>query len=557
MIFTLIIWIYILLLAFVFGGVIKSIVLKISGYEYESIDSVIWSGIAFLTIYAQTFSLFYRVGIVANIMLICMAIVILLANFRKVTGNIRETVGKLGTGRLIAYVLLLALFAYGASRGYIHYDTGLYHAQSIHWIEDYGVVKGLGNLHNRLAYNSAAFSISALFSMPYIFGQSMHVVSGFMAWLLACSTTRIADKMLRDKKSLSIPVILVAIYYLTTIFDQMISPESDYFMTLIVLFILIKWCELIGKAEKDVTPYALLCVMGVLAVTYKLSATMILLLTIKPAVMLIKNRKVKAIFAYLGAGIVTVLPYLARNVILSGWLVYPFSGIDLFNVKWKIPEWIVRRDAAEIKVYGRGFTDAALANMKFSEWFPTWFRAIGRFNQLLFAVAALSGIVCVIWGCVLLIQLLTKKELFMPDRWLVQTTAFAAMLFWLVNAPLVRYGFVFLAMAGAFLIGNVYALLYSKLPKLFGALLWIFVSLFAVYKVISFSGLLRSGFANAYWLEQKDYENYEVKTVEIAGLDVYVPVWGDRVGYDAFPSTPYENDIRLIKDDIAQGFMSK
>ena len=63
-----------------------------------------------------------------------------------------------------------------------HYDTGLYHAQAIHWIEDYGVIKGLGFIHVRLAYNSAYFPLCALYSMRDVTGgQSLHSVSGFIS----------------------------------------------------------------------------------------------------------------------------------------------------------------------------------------------------------------------------------------------------------------------------------------------------------------------------------------------------------------------------------------
>ena len=82
-------------------------------------------------------------------------------------------------------MILFFVFAYGASTGIIHYDTGLYHAQSIRWIEEYGVVPGLGNLHTRLAYNSASFCLSALYSFAFLGGQSYHCVAGFLAFLLA------------------------------------------------------------------------------------------------------------------------------------------------------------------------------------------------------------------------------------------------------------------------------------------------------------------------------------------------------------------------------------
>ncbi|EMO63800.1 hypothetical protein LEP1GSC133_1179, partial [Leptospira borgpetersenii serovar Pomona str. 200901868] len=34
------------------------------------------------------------------------------------------------------------------------YDSGLYHIQSIKWIQEYSVVPGLANLHGRFGFNS-------------------------------------------------------------------------------------------------------------------------------------------------------------------------------------------------------------------------------------------------------------------------------------------------------------------------------------------------------------------------------------------------------------------
>ena len=52
-----------------------------------------------------------------------------------------------GVRYVIFIFVLMLLFSYGASRGYLHFDSGLYHAQAIRWIEEYGVVPGLANLH--------------------------------------------------------------------------------------------------------------------------------------------------------------------------------------------------------------------------------------------------------------------------------------------------------------------------------------------------------------------------------------------------------------------------
>ena len=92
---------------------------------------------------------------------------------------------------------LVLLMAYGTSRGYMHVDTGLYHAQAIRWIEEYGVVPGLGNLHSRFAYNSAAFPLCAVYSMRWLggslFPEGMHAVQGFLALLVGIHCASLAD----------------------------------------------------------------------------------------------------------------------------------------------------------------------------------------------------------------------------------------------------------------------------------------------------------------------------------------------------------------------------
>ena len=97
--------------------------------------------------------------------------------------------------------------------------------------------------------------------------------------------------------------------------------------------------------------------MCVTVLTVKLSGALILLLTLKPAVMLIKDKKIKDILLFLAAGFVMALPFFIRNVILSGWLVYPFTSIDLFNVDFKIPKGVAEYDSREIQVWGRGYSD--------------------------------------------------------------------------------------------------------------------------------------------------------------------------------------------------------
>ena len=135
----------------------------------------------------------------------------------------------------------------------------------------------------------------------------------------------------------------------------MISPASDYFMVLLAFYVIIRFLDLLegrdGK-EKNVLPYALLGVMGVFLLTVKLSAALILLLVLYPAYYLVREKRFRETAGYLLLGILTALPYFIRNVIISGWLVYPFTQIDFFQVAWKIPKGLADYDAREIQVPG-------------------------------------------------------------------------------------------------------------------------------------------------------------------------------------------------------------
>lgn len=84
---------------------------------------------------------------------------------------------------------------------------------------------------------------------------------------------------------------IVSIYYLLMAFDEMVSPASDYFMVFLVFYIVIRWLELIENKEKSYFPYALLSLLCLVVLTVKLSGAFILLLALKPAVMMMKEKR--------------------------------------------------------------------------------------------------------------------------------------------------------------------------------------------------------------------------------------------------------------------------
>ncbi|MBD5514942.1 MAG: hypothetical protein HDR06_09875 [Lachnospiraceae bacterium] len=594
MLSVILIWIYMFFTTFLIGYGILCLLTRFVPYRIRHMDSYLICGLVGVTVYAQFVSLLGRVGALANLIL-CMVCVLtawicrhpLGSVLRNVWNNIREN--RLGErGRMLGILFLFLLFAYGTSRGIIHYDTGLYHAQSIRWLEEYGVVKGLGNLHCRLAYNSSSFALSALYSMAFLGGQSYHCAAGFIAWILAKVCMEVIGALRKRRLHTSDFARAMGIYYLVIIFDEMVSPASDYFMVLLAFYIVIRFLELAECEVKEILPYALLCVLGVFLMTVKLSAALILLLVIYPAYYLIRGSRWKETAVYLALGIVTALPFFIRNVLLSGWLVYPFTQIDLFHVAWKIPKGMADYDAKEIQVWGRGYTDVMRYDISVREWLPDWFRSLAGSDKLLVAAAVVSLAVLFVYGLGMLCGWWRRR----PGTLIVQVTVACSFIFWLFTSPLIRYGCVYVYLMPAVVIGGVYDAILTrteersgrrnrvKLHSQSGADAWenganamrsaaepvsvkvfrlcgmIAVMFLLIYKCAALGKEIVVSYRNDYWIAQKDYENYETQSYEINGVTFYYPVNGDQVGYKAFPSAPAKTDVQLLGEGIEDGFAS-
>ena len=177
-------WLYIAFTNFVIGYGVLSFLSKKLNYKIQYTISYFISGFLITTVYAQVYSLISGVGIFANVLMIviCIAIIcIMKGDFKKLCHELFRFISN-NKILSVVFLALMIIMIYGTSRGNMHFDSSLYHAQSIRWIEEYGIVPGLANLHSRFGYNSAAYATNALYSMSYIFPNSIHASAGYLAF---------------------------------------------------------------------------------------------------------------------------------------------------------------------------------------------------------------------------------------------------------------------------------------------------------------------------------------------------------------------------------------
>jgi len=546
-------FLYIGITAFLMGFAVRLGVKRYFGYEIKEVASLLYAGLALVTVYAGFYSLFSGVGLGANVGILLLGGVVAVGSRKDLLQYVKEITAKMTFGKCFFLVVLVFLFSYGASRGYMHVDSGLYHAQAIRWIEEDGVVPGLANLHCRLAYNSSAFLLTAFYSMHFILGKSLHTVAGFMALVLAAKSFSVVEVFSRKKVYISDFVKVAALFYVSMIFTEMVSPASDYFAMLFLFYVIIKWVELEEQKETDITPYGMLCVLMAVNVTIKLSAAIMLILLLKPAVVLLKEKRYGQIGIYLVLGITAVAPYLIRNVILSGWLVYPFPGIDLFSFDWKIPKGEAQYDAEEIKVYAKGMTDVLLKDTPMKEWLPNWFRRLKGLEKL-WVLGSLGSVVA---GLVELVWQAAKKQKENVSLLFLEVSLIIGYLFWQIGTPLVRYGYIYILAFPFFTAGMYFVRLFGKQKKsylFFGTML----VLFFVYKGGNLLTDIRNFATKDSYVWQQEYYTGPYDSYEIDGVEFYVPLEYGQIGYEKFPSAPnMRYDVELRGTDLKEGFRRK
>lgn len=402
-----------------------------------SVDGTVAAGAVLATLYAETASLAMPLGAAAALALLGACGGMAWTWRREMGEELREWGSALrGRGPAfwagVAVVCGLALF--WTSLGHFGYDTYNYHGPAIRWLEEYGVVKGLGNLHTRFAYNSAFLCLQALFSFTWALGRPVQAANGFL-WLAAMSWCW-AGLAGRGKDGLSTRV-LKAVFFagMAGWGPSVAGPTTDFPALLAMGYACIKWSEGAEGTQREGRE-ALLGLLGVFAASVKLSAAVMGLFWAKAAWGLAAGRKWRGLAAYVAAGILAVLSFVARNAVISGYLVYPFPALDVLDVDWKIPETTVRTDAAAIRLCARegaAWTYAGLGEgmgtwlPRYAKWFPEWVSWL--------ALAGLAG--CLVWGVA---GVRTGRNGGRPaERW-AGWVGMAGFAYWLATAPSPRFG---------------------------------------------------------------------------------------------------------------------
>ena len=537
-------------------------------------------GFMLTNVYAEIWSIFSPVNMWAVYILVFITLVIAYMCKQDMAETVN--ISKAPKPAVIASVAVIILMAYGSSRGYMHYDTTLYHASAIRWIEEYGVVPGLANLQSRYGYNSAEFAHNALYSFKWYTGRSLHCTTGFLAMV---SAHLLYDKELFTGRRTIQSVDFVRIgllYYLGVLFAQMVSPASDYVANLLIFDILIL---MLGRVKDRTLPadyYVLISLLAIYGITVKVSLAPMVLICLIPFVYYIIKKDVRSILFCIVSGLVIAMPYFIRGYILSGWILYPSTLIKLGNPDWQVPVGEAQYDAKEISMWGRGITDATKwSEVTLTNWIPSWFAALDTVEKVIITSVITSAVVLV----AIEIRLALSKNkgglqrynilLELPIAWIM----LLGVVTWFVGAPLVRYGLGFVLSFPLLVVGILYELVFREVriaginkdrtgsdrsspgerKEIVGRALFLIIA--GVMVLMKVKGLvvdIAGSLDRDCLIWQQDYEDPEAFTYEVNGVTIYVAKNGGGMGYNKFPSSiEVKDNIELRGSELKDGFRVK
>lgn len=447
MLITIVSWSCIFAMIGMSGLILSAIIERLFRHSIRKLHAIMMLGIVGVTVYAETFSIFHKVGTLAIVVLtgLCLAGCILARKtIRKTLGEWIDRVKKQNriilactVGISVGFILFGSYLASLTPTGYDEYN---YHIPSIRWIEEYGVVKGLGNLHSRFGYNSSFLCLQALFSFSWMLPMSMHSMNGFIwTWMVLSS---IFGLWWYEKRQFNLSDVLSILFILMLLrfgeIQRVAGPNTDFFPFCITAYIFINWSKLIEQKNNDVVSYGLLAMLGLFGATTKLSAGILFLFAIKPIIQCIHEKKYIVIWKFAILGIILFTPFVIRNVIITGYLFYPVAAIDLLNVDWKLPKSVIVSENTIIKLFAR----SGGVNYKyeywtrsFIEWFKIWIQSAGDgYNVLGIADLVLAVIVCIKTGY----DKIRHKSV--ANNVSIFLMAAAGVLYLFATAPSVRFG---------------------------------------------------------------------------------------------------------------------
>lgn len=321
MLTVLLAWIFIFFIFITFGDILLTTYNKVCNtIERYSLLNLFLLGIPSLLLVLSLSHFLFPINSTILLLLSFISLSYWIVNWREmkeIICSIKELLCIIGKVEVFLFLLFSCSILFITSWGVLNYDSACYHYQSLRWIEEFPTVVGLGNIEERLGFNSNYFILSAPFSMRFILEEPLFAIQGLLVVLMF---GWILHEMVQSNYSFK-TIFLLLLHIITIAINIMhFSDSSTDVLPNQLVFYLIAY--LVLYPEKLKHDYLLLGILPVVILTFKLSLGVFVLISLLVIITLLKRKDYKA-FGFIGLlSIALGALWLARNVILSGYLIF-------------------------------------------------------------------------------------------------------------------------------------------------------------------------------------------------------------------------------------------
>ncbi len=229
---------------------------------------------------------------------------------------------------LVLIALIIPILYQSAQATKIN-DNGGYYQPTIAWMEQFGLVKGLANIYPALGLFSSWHSLTALFDLNQLGLGSYHQINGFLlSWFLLWI---FREWKLNLNGVLKLALIGMLVYVLVFGFFFLSAPNADLPMICfsgLLIFQLLKQNETYHPLI-----WWMICI-GLFIIKPPASTGLVL------AFIVLFDKKFSFKSKLNSLIIITPILFILifKNVMLSGYVLYPMNQPDLLKVEWKVPK---------------------------------------------------------------------------------------------------------------------------------------------------------------------------------------------------------------------------
>lgn len=466
-------WIYILFTAINLGYLMQRIVLiKNNNFVITS-----FLGLFLTTILGSIFAIFYRINIEFQLILFSINLIILIKfknEIKQIYTLLYAEIKSLIFPLKITFITLTTLIvAQCATKPYI-IDNESYYIQSIKWINEYGFVKGLANLHFFFGQTSGWHISQSIFSYSFLY-KNFNDLSGFCLLLGILFSLQKLNNYFQTQSKID---LIFGLFPLANVFFfQFISaPSPDiavYVLTFIVFYLFVENYKECSISNFNTIALLILYILFIKTISVVLIIIPIVLLSIN-----FKILKSNLIPITLFSLIVLIL-FLVKNIILTGYPLFPSILFGNNSLNYEVPKKLMDFYFTKSMLYEFFLTTEELNSLTNFQIFLKWI-----------TMSRIDGIINLISILILFISpLFIYKFLNKKSIWILYFTVIFQMIILFLSSPQFRF-FIHLILFLSFII--LASLFYKKNIILLFNYLSILLLIIILFFPISYKSLTQN-----------------------------------------------------------------